>query len=127
MLYSFLVTLFVFLCFLLVLIILVQKSRSSMGLGGLGGGAQMLFGGSGGQDLFQKITWVMVTLFMFGSLVLSLMKSSGDKTLSYNIRPKMTSSAAPSIPVRKTTSSATEPSTPAAPTSEPAAAQTDSN
>lgn len=47
-----------------------------MGLGSLGGGAQMLFGGSGGQDLFQKITWVLGSIFMGLSLLLALMKSS---------------------------------------------------
>ena len=48
-----------------------------MGLSGLGGGAQTLFGGSGGQDLFQKITWVLGAIFMAGSLGLSIMKSRG--------------------------------------------------
>lgn len=57
-----------------------------MGLGGLGGSAQMLFGGSGGQDLFQKITWVLVALFMVGSLVLAIMKSTGARSLGY-VRP----------------------------------------
>lgn len=76
MIYGLLVSLFVLLCFMLIGVILVQKGKSSMGLGGLGGGAQMLFGGSGGQDMFQKMTWVMVALFMSGSLVLALMKSS---------------------------------------------------
>jgi len=46
-----------------------------MGLGSLGGGTQMLFGGSGGQDLFQKITWVLGAIFMAGSLFLSIMWS----------------------------------------------------
>lgn len=46
-----------------------------MGLGSLGGGSQVLFGGSGGQDIFQKITWVLLALFMSSSLVLSIMKS----------------------------------------------------
>jgi len=83
MLYGLLVTLFVLLCFLLIGIILLQKSKSSMGLGSFGGGTQMLFGGSGGQDLFQKVTWVMVALFMLGSLSLTLMKSSGRHRASY--------------------------------------------
>ena len=48
-----------------------------MGLGALGGGAQTLFGGSGGQDLFQKITWVLGGIFMAGSLGLSILKSRG--------------------------------------------------
>lgn len=46
-----------------------------MGIGNLGGGVQMLFGGSGGQDIFQKTTWALGALFMFGSLGLSLMKT----------------------------------------------------
>jgi len=41
----------------------------------MGGGTQMLFGGSGGQDLFQKTTWVLVVLFLSGSLGLALYKN----------------------------------------------------
>lgn len=83
MLYGFLVTLYIFVCFLLVLIVLIQKSKGSMGLGSFGGGAQMLFGGSGGQDIFQKTTWVLGALFMFGSLGLALMKSSQKPAFKY--------------------------------------------
>lgn len=80
MLYGLLVALFVFICFLLVLLILIQKGKSSIGLGNLGGSSQMLFGGSGGQDLFQKITWVLGTLFMAGSLLLAMMnKPTGSR------------------------------------------------
>lgn len=46
-----------------------------MGVGAFGGSSQLLFGGSGGQDLMQKITWALVALLMVSSLVLSLMKS----------------------------------------------------
>ena len=59
----------------MILIILLQKGKSSAGMGGFGGGAQVLFGGSGGQDIFQKITWIMGALFMGGSLMLAIMKS----------------------------------------------------
>ena len=83
MLYGLLVTFYIFVCLLLVLMVLVQKGKSSMGLGGLGGGSQMLFGGSGGQDLFQKVTWGLGALFMLGSLVLALMKSSQLATSKY--------------------------------------------
>jgi preprotein translocase subunit SecG len=76
MVYGLLVTLFVFVCFLLMLIILIQKGKGSMGLGGLGGGTQMLFGGSGGQELFQKMTWFLGTIFLAGSLILAIMKTS---------------------------------------------------
>jgi protein translocase SecG subunit len=83
MLYGFLLTLYLINCFFLVLIILMQKGKGSLGLGGLGGGAQMLFGGGGGQDLFQKITWVLGSIFMAGALILSLMKSTEHKKFKY--------------------------------------------
>ena len=76
MLLGLLITLFTFVCFLLILMILVQQGKGGMGLGSLGGGTQMLFGGSGGQDIFQKITWFLGAIFMFGSLILALMKSA---------------------------------------------------
>ena len=54
-----------------------------MGLGGLGGGTQMLFGGSGGQDIFQKLTWALTAFFLFGSLALSIIKTSQRHTFKY--------------------------------------------
>ena len=83
MLYGFLLTLYLINCFLLVLIILMQKGKGGLGLGGLGGGAQMIFGGGGGQDLFQKITWVLGSIFMVGAMMLSLMKSTEHKKFRY--------------------------------------------
>jgi len=83
MLYGLLITLFIILCIFLVLIILVQKSKGSIGIGSMGGSSQLIFGGSGGQDFFQKATWVLGALFMAGSLVLALMKSSSLITSRY--------------------------------------------
>jgi preprotein translocase subunit SecG len=76
MLYGFLVTLYIIIALLLALLILVQQGKDSMGIGALGGSSQMLFGGSGGQDVLQKATWVLGALFMMGSLVLAIMKSA---------------------------------------------------
>ena len=81
MLYGLLVTLFVFVCFLLILVILVQQGKGGLGLGAIGGGAQMLFGGSGGQDIFQKVTWTLGAIFMLGSLGLFLL---GSRKTSYS-------------------------------------------
>jgi len=83
MLYGFLLTLYLINCFFLVVIILMQKGKGGLGLGSLGGGAQMLFGGGGGQDLFQKITWVLGSIFMIGAMILSLMKSTEHKKFRY--------------------------------------------
>lgn len=86
MLFGLMVFGFVLLCFALTLIIFLQKGKGSMGLDALGGGSQMLFGGSGGQDLFQKTTWVLVTFFMAGSLFLSIMKSRNSTKYMNKIR-----------------------------------------
>ncbi len=88
MLFGLLLTLFIFVCIFLILMVLVQKGKGSVGLGGLGGGSQMLFGGSGGQDIFQKITWVLGALFIFGSLALALMKSVQYQSSHYLGRTK---------------------------------------
>ncbi len=68
-------------CFALILLVLIQKGKGSMGLGSMGGGTTMLFGGSGGQDFFQKLTWVLGSILMGGSLLLGLLKSS-----TYNVK-----------------------------------------
>ena len=72
---SFLTFLYVFLCLLIVLMVLIQRGKSSMGLGNMGGGNQLLFGSSGGQDIFQKVTWVMCLLLLLGSLTLGVLKA----------------------------------------------------
>lgn len=95
MLIGFLTTLLVIDGLLLALFIVIQKGKGSMGLGALGGGAQTLFGGSGGQDLFQKITWVLGGLFMLGSLGLSLLKTKEATIGSYMPSAPLQKKAAP--------------------------------
>ena len=63
---------FILLSLILVFIIFLQKGKSSLGLGSIGGANTLLFGGSGGQDIFQKATWILLACFMFGSLYLAI-------------------------------------------------------
>ena len=79
MLLEILTSLFTVVCFFLILLIFLQKGKGNMGLGAMGGGAQMLFGGSGGQDLFQKSTWYLVAVFLVGSMGLSVYKNKVSK------------------------------------------------
>jgi preprotein translocase subunit SecG len=83
MLYELLTALFVLLCFFITFIVLIQKTKSSLGIGTLGGGTQMLFGGSGGQDIFQKITWGCGATFMLLSFMLAIMKSGSTSNARY--------------------------------------------
>lgn len=73
------------------LFILIQQSKGDMGLGALQSTNQMLFGGSGGQDVFEKITWVLAAIFMLGALTLGITKSkySVSQLSSYRAPVKM--------------------------------------
>jgi len=99
MFYGFLLTLFVLLCLFLIVIILVQKGKGSTGLGSLGGGTQMLFGGSGGQDLFQKMTWILGAIFMAGSLLLVVIGSSNSRMQSPQRAPMQQQAPVEQTPV----------------------------
>lgn len=64
-----------FVCVLTILLVLIQRGKSSLGLGNIGGGNQALFGSSGGQDIFQKITWTFLAIILAGSLFLAIVKN----------------------------------------------------
>lgn len=80
--FSLLTFLYGFMCCLIVLLVLWQRGKGSMGLGNMGGSNQMMFGSSGGQDIFQTATWILCALLLGGSLVLSTLKSRYGKPLS---------------------------------------------
>ena len=98
MVYGLLISLYLAVCFLLVILILIQKGKGSAGLGAISGGSQMLFGGSGGQDIFQKITWILGAIFMISSLTLSIMKSQQRYSSRY---VKTSQHTVPVAPVTK--------------------------
>ena len=75
---SLLTSLYGFLCVLIIITVLYQRGKGNMGLGNTGGTNQALFGSSGGQDIFQKATWIFCTLLLAGSLVLSIVKGKNS-------------------------------------------------
>lgn len=83
MLYGLFASIFVLVCIVSILIILVQKGKGSSGIGSMGGGTQMLFGGSGGQDIFQKITWICIGIFLGGTLLLAFLKNTSSNESRY--------------------------------------------
>ena len=79
-----------FLCLLTILLVLIQKGKGNMGLGNTGGGNQAIFGSSGGQDIFQKITWGCLVILLSGSLVLALLKGrQGGGRANYHSQNSM--------------------------------------
>ena len=81
---------FILLCALLILIILVQPGKGDMGLGSLGRGGQQFFGGSGGQDFFEKATWTMGALFLVGTLGLIYFRAGGSASRVAKYRVEQT-------------------------------------
>lgn len=80
---SVLTVIFAVLCVLLIIVILLQADKSG-GMGILGGAGQSTFGSSTA-DIITKITTVMVTLFMLGSLGLSILESKKATSLKEKI------------------------------------------
>jgi protein translocase SecG subunit len=89
--------LFVILSSLLAIVILIQPGKGDMGLGSIGSGSQVLFGGSGGRSFFEKVTWIMAALFIFGALGLSIIKS---REKQYSSLSDFTAKSG-SVPVQK--------------------------
>ena len=72
--YTIFMILFIVLCFFLALFVLLQQGKGDLGVSSMAT-SQMLFGGSGGQNFFEKATWIMGALFIAGSLGLTILKS----------------------------------------------------
>lgn len=92
LIFSFFTVLYSLMCCMIIFLVLVQKGKGNMGLGSMGGGNQMLFGSSGGQDIFQKLTWILCALLLVGSLTLSVLKGKyglGRAAVAYkrNVAP----------------------------------------
>lgn len=83
-----------FLSVLIVLLVLVQRGKGNMGLGNTGGSNQAIFGSSGGQDIFQKMTWICLVLLLGGSLVLAVLKGK-QSMQGYRSYPVRSEQSAP--------------------------------
>ncbi len=96
----------------MILIILFQKSKGSLGIiGSAGSSAQMLFGSTGGQDLFQKITWGFVACFLGGSLLLAILKNRAIYQSSYLTKAAATEQASEAPVSSETTTTTAEQTT----------------
>jgi protein translocase SecG subunit len=72
-------------CILIIGLVLIQRGKGGLGAGYLGSSNQMLFGSSGGQDIFQKTTWILCAILLGGSLILSISKARyTGRSVSYN-------------------------------------------
>jgi len=73
MLIELLTTAIVFVAVLIVFAVLLQEGKSDIGLGSAG--RQILFGGSGGQSMLEKTTWILGFVLMILALGLTIAKT----------------------------------------------------
>ena len=77
--YTLCLVLFIVLCFFLAVFVLIQQGKGDLGVSNLSG-SHKLFGGSGGQNFFERATWFLGALFVLGALGLSILKSREDRS-----------------------------------------------
>ena len=93
MVVSLLLGLFIFLSFILGVFVMLQQGKGDMGLGALHSSGQALFGGSGGQTFFEKLTWVLGAVFMLGALSLTVLRMQELDTTRISVSQKQTPAA----------------------------------
>ena len=67
---------FVIICTLMLIVIMIQQSRGEIGFGAAPSkGTQLVFGGSGGQEFFERTTWTLGFIFVISCLTMSYFQS----------------------------------------------------
>ncbi|MCK4499817.1 preprotein translocase subunit SecG [Candidatus Babeliales bacterium] len=73
---TFLTILLIFIAIILGFMILLQQGKGEIGLGGGGNrGSQLIFGGSSGENFFEKLTWILGAIFIGGCILLTIYRS----------------------------------------------------
>jgi preprotein translocase subunit SecG len=66
---------------LLVISVLLQSGKGAEISASFGGSSQTVFGSSGGQNFFQKLTYTLAAIFMLTSLTLTILPSRLKKSV----------------------------------------------
>ena len=88
MIYEILCIFFCFIAIFIIFIVSVQKSQGGFFSGQNNNDSSIVFGGSGGMELFQKITWILGFFLMFGTLFLSIYKTRLSTIGKYFVEQK---------------------------------------
>jgi preprotein translocase subunit SecG len=99
---------------LLVIAVLLQSGKGAEISASFGGSSQTVFGSSGGQNFFQKLTYGLAAVFMLTSLVLTILPGKTKKSVFEGYTPTTTPVSAPT-----TTGTAPTTTTEPAKTAEP--------
>jgi protein translocase SecG subunit len=86
MIYEILLFLFCIIMIITVFFVSVQKSQGGFFGGPVSSNSTIVFGGSGGSEILQKITWVLGFILIFGSFFLSIYKTRECTKVNYVIK-----------------------------------------
>jgi protein translocase SecG subunit len=88
MLYEIGITFYIILILVLILLVMVQRGHGGFWSGPGNNDSVTLFGGSGGSDVLQKVTWVCGFIFIILTLSLSLYKTYLVRQGKYSVESK---------------------------------------
>ena len=83
---------------LLVIAVLLQSGKGAEISATFGGSSQTVFGSSGGQNFFQKLTYGLAAVFMVTSLTLTILPSKSKKSVFEGFTPPAPQSTEPVKP-----------------------------
>lgn len=99
--YPLVLGLHVFICILLIISILLQSGKGSSLGSAFGSGASEMLGGASPANIMNKITTVLVIVFMFTSISLTIMSGNkSSKSITDSIPQATTSQEQPKLPVK---------------------------
>ena len=112
--YTFLLIVFVFVCFSLVIVILLQAGKGQGLAGTFGGpGAGAVFGGRGAATFLSKATGILATLFLALCLLIGYVYKSQnevqrDSLIQQEVQQEIPASVVPLAPIGTTPSDTTQ-------------------
>jgi preprotein translocase subunit SecG len=108
---TFITVIHIFTVVLLVVAVLLQSGKGAEISATFGGSSQTVFGSSGGQNFFQKLTYALAGIFMCTSLILTILPSK----LKRSVLDGYTPPPAATQPTSQAPATGTAPAAPAAP------------
>jgi preprotein translocase subunit SecG len=113
---TFITVVHIFTVVLLVVAVLLQSGKGAEISATFGGSSQTVFGSSGGQNFFQKLTYALAGIFMCTSLILTILPSKLKRSVLDGYTPPAAPASAPAAPAAGSTAPAQNQQAPTAPT-----------
>lgn len=95
---TFITVVHIFTVVLLVVAVLLQSGKGAEISATFGGSSQTVFGSSGGQNFFQKLTYALAGIFMCTSLILTVLPSKLKRSVLDGYTPPAAPAAEPVAP-----------------------------